>query len=94
MKPAITERTARSPKRHLGNTGSDGGGGIGELFVRTKLLRSSDETCAVPQPGALRKSVSPRASLSAVGLLLGGCFFLVIIRPDMRHAVALVEPAA
>jgi hypothetical protein len=28
----------------------DGGGGVGELFVRTEPLRPSDETCAVPQP--------------------------------------------
>ena len=28
----------------------DGGGGIGELFVSTEQLRSSDETSAVPQP--------------------------------------------
>ena len=41
-----------------------------------------------------RKSVSPRAGLSAVGLLLRRCFFLVVTRPDMRNAVALVEPAA
>ena len=33
----------------------DGGGGVGERSVSTEPLRSSDETSAVPQPGALRK---------------------------------------
>ena len=51
MKPAITERMKGSQKRHLGNPGGDGGGGIGE-----RSRSACDETFAVPQPGALRKS--------------------------------------
>ena len=47
MKPANPERMKGSQKRHLGNTGGDGGGGVGELFVRTEPLRPSDETSAV-----------------------------------------------
>ncbi|MEI6637859.1 MAG: hypothetical protein WCO99_14940, partial [Planctomycetota bacterium] len=37
-------------------------GGIGELFVRTEQLRSSDETFAVPQPVFPRKSDLPEHS--------------------------------
>ena len=60
-KEMLVMASERADRRSLGPRATTfpeepGGGGIGELFVRTEQLRSSDETSAVPQPGAPRKS--------------------------------------